>query len=64
MDNQSIYDRLNALTEGLLYMSESENEFSIYEVEDEEELAGMMEDIADQSRANFNEETIPCFLTG
>lgn len=62
MDNQSIYDRLNALTDGLLYMSESENEFSIYEVEDEEELAGMMEDVADQSRANFREENYTLFF--
>lgn len=59
---EMIYDQLTALTDGLLYISEAESEFSVYEVEEDTEIEGMMEDIAGQPIVSFTEENYTLFF--
>lgn len=62
MDSSEVYDQLTVLTDGLLYISEAESEFSVYEVEDPSEIDSMMEDVAGQSITTFNEENYTLFF--
>jgi hypothetical protein len=63
MNTEETYNKLAELTEGLLYMSETESEFSVYEVEEGIDLDSFMEDVADQPRANFKVEDYTRFTT-
>ncbi len=62
MDSGEVYDQLTVLTDGLLYISEAESEFSVYEVEDDTEIDSMMEDVAGQSITTFAEENYTLFF--
>ena len=66
MSDSKIYERLTELTEGLLYISETESEFSVYEVEpgEMEGINSFMEDIADMPAISFKEEDTPAFFEG
>ena len=64
MPDSKIYDRLTELTEGLLYISETESEFSVYEVEPGEMdgINSFMEDIADMPAVSFEDENAQTFF--
>lgn len=61
MDSQSIYDKLSELTEGLLYISETESEFSVYEL-DVEDAGPLVEDISGTSAATARNENYTVFF--
>jgi hypothetical protein len=64
MEKQELYDKLTELTEGLLYISETEGEFSVYEVDSEDEgnINAIMEDIASEPAVSFREENASIFF--
>lgn len=66
MPGSKIYDTLTGLTEGLLYISETESEFSVYEIEPGEMdgIDSFMEDIVDMPADSFKEENAPAFFEG
>lgn len=61
MSTEETYDKLAELTEGLLYVSETESEFSVYEVEEGIDIDSFMEDVADQPRVNLRDENYTLF---
>lgn len=62
MSAEGTYNKLAELTEGLLYISETESEFSVYEVEEGIDIDSFMEDVADQPRLSFSEENYSLFF--
>ena len=62
MGTDETYNKLSELTEGLLYISEAESEFSLYEVEEGIDIDSFMEDVADQPRVSFKEENYTLFF--
>jgi hypothetical protein len=62
MGTEETYNKLSELTEGLLYISETESEFSVYEVEEGIDINAFMEDVADQPRVSFKEENYSLFF--
>lgn len=62
MTTEETYNKLSELTEDLLYISETESEFSVYEVEEGIDMDSFLEDVADQPRVNFREENYTLFF--
>jgi hypothetical protein len=62
MDKEELYNKLTELTEELLYVSESESEFSVYEVESEEDLNSLLEDVSSSPAVAFSEENYTLFF--
>lgn len=64
MDNEKIYQSLADLTDDLLYFSETESEFSVYEIDNSnaEDIKGFMMEIVSHPEAVPEEEDAALFF--